>query len=52
MVYKENGRLVAEDRIIDALGKIFIMNKIRERYGITFEQFVQMKQNGTWESVV
>lgn len=34
---------------LDALGNLFVALKIRERYGIPFYKFVELKQNGKWE---
>lgn len=37
---------------LDALGEIFVHLKIGERYGISFEKFVQLKLEGKWEAYV
>lgn len=39
------------DELLDKLGTYFVYFRIRERYGITFERFVQMLEAGTWEEV-
>jgi len=39
-----------EDRLIDTLGHYFVYHKIRERYGLTFEQFIDKWQRGVWEA--
>lgn len=38
------------DDLIERLGTYFVYHRIRERYGLTFEQFVQKVLNGTWEA--
>lgn len=35
--------------LLDRLGVYFIHMKINERYGVTFEKFVERCQRGTWE---
>jgi hypothetical protein len=38
-----------EDRI-EQLADKFVRLRIGERYGITFERFVELEQNGTWST--
>lgn len=37
------------DELLDRLGVYFVYHEVHERYGITFEQFVERNQRGTWE---
>lgn len=37
---------------LDSFGDYFVYNKIREKYGISFERFVQMVDRGTWQDSV
>lgn len=36
------------DEQLDRLGRYFVYNQVRERYGLTFEQFVEKVRRGTW----
>jgi len=38
------------DNRLEKLGTYFVYHQIKERYGITFERFVQKVLNGTWEA--
>ena len=37
---------------IDKLGVYFVHFKIRERFNLTFEEFVNKVDNGSWEVMV
>lgn len=37
-----------DDILLDKLGDYFVHFRIRERYGITFEEFVRRVEAGTW----
>ena len=37
------------DEMLERLGVYFVHQKIYMRYGVTFEQFVERCQRGTWE---
>ncbi|MFD0710583.1 hypothetical protein [Paenibacillus sp. GCM10027626] len=37
------------DEILDRLGSYFVHHNLYEKHGVTFERFVQMWKNGTWE---
>lgn len=39
-----------EDRLIESLGQYFVYHKIRERYGLTFEQFIEKWERGVWRA--
>lgn len=39
-----------EDRI-DRLGRVFAALKLRERYGVTFERWLEMVERGTWAAM-
>jgi len=39
-----------EDRLIESLGQYFVYHKIRERYGLTFEQFIEKWERGVWKA--
>lgn len=47
--YESDGYAHPDDRI-DRLGRLFVALRIRERYGLTFERFVEMVHAGTWKS--
>lgn len=38
-----------EDRLLDSLGEHFVYHKLRERFGWTFEQFVDKWDRGVLE---
>ncbi|HZG83867.1 hypothetical protein [Paenibacillus sp.] len=38
------------DEQLDRLGEYFVYHRVRERYGLTFEQFVEKYRRGTWEA--
>lgn len=40
------------DETIDRLGNYFVTLKIADKYGITFERFVEIYKAGTWEDYV
>jgi len=37
---------------IDKLGAYFVYHNVRERYGITFERFVQLVDSGLWQHYI
>lgn len=56
-----NGFIGPRMRIIDEgaeptelwrLGEFFVHQQLRERFGWTFEQFVEKVRNGKWESIM
>ena len=44
---ESDGYANPHDRI-DRLGRVFAALKLRERYGITFERWLEMVERGTW----
>lgn len=40
------------DERLDKLGNYFIYHQIHPRYGITFERFVHLVNNGLWSEYV
>lgn len=36
------------DELIEKLGTYFVYHKLREKYGWTFEQFVEKWKSGVW----
>lgn len=39
-----------DDDLMDKLGTYYVYFRIRERYGITFERFLEKWSEGTWEA--
>lgn len=39
-----------DDRV-DKLGKVFVTLGLHERYGVTFERWLEMVERGTWKEV-
>jgi len=39
--------IIMTDELIDMLGKVFVHQEIREKYGITFEKYVDRWKNDT-----
>lgn len=39
------------DELIDRLGTYFVYHKLQERYGWTFERFVDSWRSGAWEQI-
>jgi len=39
------------DDPVDRLGRLFVALQIRERYGMTFERYVQLVRLGEWGNV-
>ena len=37
------------DDSVDRLGRLFATLRIREKYGITFERYMDLAQRGEWE---
>jgi len=37
------------DDHIDRLGRLFVALQLHEKYGITFERWLEMIENGSWE---
>ena len=48
---EDDGYAHPEDPV-DRLGRLFVALRIRERYGVTFERYVQLVRSGAWESYV
>lgn len=44
---KVRENIVMTDELIDALGNVFVHQKIHERYGMTFEQYIDRWKRGT-----
>jgi len=40
------------DERIDKLGKYFVHFKVRERFNITFERFIELVDNGRWKEFI
>ena len=38
------------DEMLERLGVYFVYWNVREKRGLTFEQFVERHQRGTWEA--
>jgi len=47
---ESDGYAHPDDRV-DRLGRLFVTLKLRERYGITFERYLQLVESGEWERV-
>jgi len=45
---ESDGYAHPDDRV-DRLGRLFVALRIRERYGITFERYLEMVERGSWE---
>jgi hypothetical protein len=43
---------IVSDERLEKLGKYFCHFDIRSKYGISFERFLSMVENGTWSEVV
>lgn len=48
---ESDGYANEHDRI-DRLGRVFAKLKLHERYGITFERWLEMVDNGSWGELV
>lgn len=48
---ESDGYAHPEDRI-DRLGRVFAALKLRERYGVTFERWLEMVDSGAWGEMV
>ena len=46
----KKGVIHLEDRLIESLGQYFVYHKIRERYGLSFEQFIEKWERGVWKA--
>jgi len=46
--YESDGYAHPDDRV-DRLGRVFARLRLREKYGITFERWLEMVENGSWE---
>lgn len=40
-----------KDDIVDTLGRKFVLLNLQDKYGITFERYIDMIQSGSWEEV-
>lgn len=40
-----------DDRV-DRLGRLFVLLQLHDKYGITFERWLEMVERGTWGEVV
>jgi len=47
---EDDGYAHPEDPV-DRLGRLFVALRIRERYGVTFERWLEMVENGAWELI-
>lgn len=47
---ESDGYAHPEDRI-DRLGRVFAALKLRERYGVTFERWLEMVDSGAWAAM-
>ena len=47
---EDDGYAHPEDPV-DRLGRLFVALRIRERYGVTFERYVQLVRLGEWERI-
>ena len=47
---ESDGYAHPEDRV-DRLGRLFVALRIRERYGMTFERYLEMVERGSWAAV-
>jgi len=47
---ESDGYAHPDDRV-DRLGRLFVALRIRERYGVTFERWLEMVENGAWELI-
>lgn len=48
---ESDGYANPNDRI-DRLGRLFTKLKLREKYGLTFERYLEMVERGTWGELV
>lgn len=47
---EDKGYANPDDRV-DRLGRMFVALQLHEKYGITFERYVEMVESGTWAMV-
>ena len=48
---REDDGYAHPDDLVDRLGRLFVALRIRERYGVTFERWLEMVENGAWELI-
>jgi hypothetical protein len=48
---REDGYAHPEDRV-DRLGRLFVALQLHDRYGITFERWLEMVESGLWAECV
>lgn len=47
---RESDGYANPDDSVDRLGRLFVALKIREKYGITFERYMDLARRGEWEN--
>lgn len=50
--YCESAGYAHPDDMVDRLGRVFVALQLRERYGITFERWLEMVKSGIWAECV
>ena len=49
--YESDGYAHPDDRI-DRLGRLFVALRMHEKYGITFERYLELVETGQWQRFV
>jgi len=49
--YESDGYAHPED-LVDRLGRLFVALQLHDRYGITFERYLQLVESGAWQEVM
>jgi len=44
----ENDGYAHPDDRVDRLGRVFVALRLHERYGVTFERYLEMVESGSW----
>lgn len=48
---RESDGYAHPDDSVDRLGRLFVALRIREKYGLTFERYLELVRLGEWERV-
>ena len=49
---KESDGYAHPDDRVDRLGRLFVALGLQQKYGITFERWIEMVERGTWGELV
>ena len=48
---REDDGYAHPDDLVDRLGRLFVALRLHERYGITFERYLEIVERGSWAAM-